>query len=232
MGRRYRVEGRAYEALKLWRPRPGEALTIAGASGVLWRARVVRLGPTDAEVVVFEEAGEESGGPMVTLLQALPEKERMELVIQKTTELGVDAIVPFKSSRSTSLEERDSMQRKSHKWQEAALRASRQSRRASIPVVSGYCGFSEALASARDAHLKLMLLERVGMMGIKDALKETSTVMPGAVAVVSGPEGGFTDAEADEARMAGFVPISLGVRILRAETASILAIGLIRYELG
>ncbi|MBI5344385.1 MAG: RsmE family RNA methyltransferase, partial [Deltaproteobacteria bacterium] len=110
----YTVEGDAFKNILLWNPRIGEALTVTDASGALFRARLIALKKERAELLVFEGMGAASSGPEVILLQALPEKERMEAIIRKTTELGVDAIVPFKSLKSISLEEREAGQRKAH----------------------------------------------------------------------------------------------------------------------
>jgi 16S rRNA (uracil1498-N3)-methyltransferase len=81
-------------------------------------------------------------GVEIVLLQALPEKERMEWIIQKTTELGVSTLIPFKSARSISLEEREAKQKKAHRWQEIAVKAVQQSRRARVPRVEAYRSFN------------------------------------------------------------------------------------------
>ena len=102
------------------------------------------------------------GGPAespveIILLQALPDKERMELVIQKATELGVDVLVPFKSERSIALEQREKRQPKAHRWQEHALSAARQCRRARAPLVAGYTDLAGAIEWARECRLRVVL---------------------------------------------------------------------------
>ncbi|MBI5561472.1 MAG: 16S rRNA (uracil(1498)-N(3))-methyltransferase [Deltaproteobacteria bacterium] len=224
------LQGDALGALLCWRPRIGEAFTVAGPANVLWRARLTSLEPNSASLLVFEEIGAKSEGPEIILLQALPEKERMELIIQKTTELGVDAICPFKSRRSISLAERDSVQRKSHRWQEAARKAARQCRRESIPVVHPCAAFGAALELASGAALKLILYEDRSARPLKAALRPAAGLS--SIAVMSGPEGGFEAGEIAQAEAAGFVAVSLGTRILRAETAAIIAVGIAGYEAG
>ncbi len=109
----------------------------------------------------------------IVLLQALPEKERMELIIQKATELGVSAIVPFKSERSISLEEREAKQKKAHRWQEIAIKAVQQSRRARVPLVEEYRSFKEALEFCEGEGLKILLWEKEGE-NLKDVLTQYS----------------------------------------------------------
>ena len=232
VGGSYSLEGASFEGLVLWRPRIGEAVTIVDASGGLFRGRVEELGKRGARVFVFEGDGVLRGLPVeVVLLQALPEKERMELIIQKATELGAAKIVPFKSERSISLEERESGQRKAHKWQDLALKASKQSRRETIAEVLSYASFEEALTFSKNSDLKLALWERKGIPCLKESLAMAREKGIGKVALLSGPEGGFTAAEMEEAERKGFGPVSLGRRILRAETASIVAVGIVMYEL-
>ncbi len=227
----FTLEGEGFENLLLWGPRPGEAFTVSAPNGRLFRARITGLNERSAGMLVFEDmaACEPSCG--ITLLQALPEKERMELIIQKATELGAASINPLKSARSISLEERDSGQRKSHRWRDIALRAARQSRSPFITEVLPYRTLSEALSAAEGVGLKIALWERPGITHIRDALREARQRGAVTAAVLAGPEGGFTDEEMEEAKRRGFKPVSLGERILRAETAAIAAVALTRYEL-
>ncbi|MBI1912968.1 MAG: 16S rRNA (uracil(1498)-N(3))-methyltransferase [Deltaproteobacteria bacterium] len=214
-----------------WKPRIGEAFTISDADSNLFRARLIELGMDTARVIVFEQIGKAAPEPEITLIQALPEKERMELIIQKATELGVKRVIPFKSEKSTSLEEREALQKKSHKWQEIALKAAKQSRRDTIPDVLPYCSFEEAMGLCEDAGLKLILWERQGITHLKGALKSFKNPSP-KVCLLSGPEGGLEEPEIDKARQSGFIPVSLGKRILRTETAAIIGVALVQYELG
>lgn len=232
LGREYSLGGTALENLLLWKPRLTEAVTISDAVGRLFRARVIELGAEAARLFVFEESGFERPPFLeLTLVQALPEKERMELIIQKTTELGVSRIIPFKSLRSISLDERG--QKKSHKWQEIALKASKQSRRPSIAEVLPYTSFDNALNIINDARLRIMLSEQKGITHLKDFLsgKRGEPFQRDAknIAISSGPEGGFSDEEVNAALKEGFTLVSLGNNILRAETASIFAVGLMQF---
>lgn len=224
------LEGPLFTSLVEWRPRPGEAVTISGSDRRLFRARVIELGERSAILLPFEEMGQAIDAPEIILLQALPERERMETIIQKTAELGVSSIVPFKSEKSISLEELDGRQRRSHNWGPIALKAAKQSRRPDIPEVLPYSSFREALNATDGCDLKVMLWEGAGK-GLKELLSEIRRPVASAALLV-GPEGGFTEGEVKAALEAGFMAVNLGLRILRTETAAIFGIGVLRYELG
>jgi 16S rRNA (uracil1498-N3)-methyltransferase len=164
----------------------------------------------------------------VILLQALPEKERMELIIQKATELGVSCIVPFKSRRSISLEEREVRQKKSHRWQEIAVKAVQQSRRSRVPRIEPYRSYQDALNFCGKEGLKILLWEKKGE-SLREILRQYH---PQKVYIGVGPEGGFTEEEVALAKDKGFIPVKLGQRILRTETAAITMVGILQYELG
>lgn len=233
IGDTYILTGENFQNLALWKPRVGEAVTVRSENKRFFRARVARLGSDTAEVFVFEEFNAQLESHLkIMLLQALPQKERMELIIQKTTELGVSSIVPLKSERSISLEQRDAGQKKSHKWSEIALKAAKQSRRATIPEILPCCGFNEAIRMVSGSDFKILLWENEKTALLKESIRRLKYSEACSVAIVVGPEGGFEDEEVEEAQKAGFLSVSLGQRILRTETAAIVMVGLIQYELG
>jgi 16S rRNA (uracil1498-N3)-methyltransferase len=228
-GREVRIEGPPLEALRFQRGRAGSIVTLTDLRGNDYRGRVLRISERHAFISVFEAfASPTESSVEIVLLQALPEKERMELIIQKTTELGVSAILPYKSHRSISLEERETKQAKAHRWQEIAVRAVRQSRRASVPRVEAYRPFTGALEACRGNGLKILLWERGGE-SLRRTLQENRSRR---IYVMVGPEGGFTEEEVDLAKQEGFIPVKLGQRILRTETAAIVLVGILQYELG
>jgi 16S rRNA (uracil1498-N3)-methyltransferase len=227
IGKEVVVEGPPLEALRFQGGRAGSLVTLTDRTGRDWRGRVLQLSHEKAVVFPFEAFPASTESPLeIILLQALPEKERMEWIIQKTTELGVSVIVPFKSGKSISLEEREAKQRKAHRWQEIAINAVRQSRRAKVPLIQAYRSFQESLEFCRGAELKLILWEKEGK-GLKEILKPSETIC-----VMVGPEGGLTSEEVASAEKFEFIPIKLGQRILRTETAAIALVGIIQYELG
>ncbi|MBI5328113.1 MAG: 16S rRNA (uracil(1498)-N(3))-methyltransferase [Deltaproteobacteria bacterium] len=227
------LTGSSFQNLLLWKPRLGEAVTICNADNKFFRARIAKLECDMAEMKVFEGLNQSVESNLnITLAQAIPEKERMELIIQKTTELGVCSIIPFQSKKSTSLEVREAKQKKSHKWGEIALKAAKQSRRATIPQIQPHCSFADAVKMASNHELKLLLWENEKANLLKEKIRAVKGLGVKNVSVMIGPEGGFERAEIEEAKEAGFISVGLGARVLRTETAAITMIGLIQYELG
>jgi 16S rRNA (uracil1498-N3)-methyltransferase len=229
IGKEVLIKGPPLEALSFQRGRVGGIVTLTDSEGSDFRGRVLRLSEKEALIFPFEAFQLPVESPLeVILLQALPEKERMELIIQKVTELGVSAIVPFKSERSISLEEREAKQKKAHRWQGIAIKAVQQSRRAKVPRVETYRSFQEALMACRGDGLKILLHEKDGE-NLKNVLRRYH---PQKIYAMAGPEGGFTETEVELAKDKGFVPVKLGERILRTETAAITLVGILQYDLG
>jgi len=229
VGLRVKVGGGSLEALTEFRPRLGEAFTVRSPGGD-YRARLLGLGPDEAELFVFERMTGPAESPLeIILLQALPDKERMELVIEKTTELGVSLIVPWKAERGIGLSEREEKQAKSKRWPKRARKAARQCRRARIPAIASFTSLEGALEFAEAAEAKIALYEG-SEKPLKDVLDNASGVS--VIALLVGPEGGLTENEMGKITKAGFSAVTLGGRVLRAETAGIAAVSIVQYALG
>ena len=144
-GKEIVLEANSFSALLAREPLQGEIITVTDATGKEYRGRIVELGRDWARCHIFEELREPTEPPFdLFLFQALPDKERIELIIQKAVELGVKTIVPFKSVHSIALQEREAVQPKAHRWQPIALKAAKQCRRAIVPWVAPYCSFEQA----------------------------------------------------------------------------------------
>lgn len=208
-------------ALTFWQARPGQIVTLAGPENRYYRGRLTAMTDSDASVVPFVQLPGPVESPLqITVFQALPEKERFELVLQKLTEIGVHRIVPFQSHRSTTLQERDALQRKSHRWPDVLLRAARQCRRAMIPELGPVADWSQVMDETKATPLTLLLYEGEGGQGLGQALQQAQ---PSSLSLIIGPEGGFSAMEVAAAEERGAVTVSLGPRILRTETAAIVA---------
>lgn len=230
-GQKIRITGEGLDGLNFRQARPGELVTLTGEGGGEFRGRILSINPREAWVLVFKSLVPPTESPAkIILLQALPDKERMELIIQKATELGVYSIVPFKSKRSISLEERERRQPKAHRWQSIAIKAAKQARRGRVPLLEPYCDFSEALECAEGSDLKVILWEKGNENPLRYVLRSKENY--GEVTLMVGPEGGFDPEEVRRAEERGFIPITLGQRIMRTETAAILLVGILQYELG
>jgi len=229
IGKEFVMKGPPLEALCVQGGRVGSLVTLTDSEGSDFRGRVTRLSKTEGSLFIFEAFPSPTESSLeIILLQALPEKERMELIIQKTTELGVSTILPFQSERSISLREREVKQRKAHRWQHIALKAVQQSRRAKVPYIGDCRPLEEVLADFREDALKILLWEKEGE-NLKSVLKQHPSQK---ICVMVGPEGGFTEEEVKSAKKKGFIAVKLGQRIVRTETAAIVLVGILQFELG
>ena len=229
LGKEVLIEGPPLEALCFQGGRVGSLITLTDPEGNDFRGRVLRLSETEASILIFDAFPSPTEPSLeIILLQALPEKERMEMIIQKATELGVSAILPFQSKRSISLKEREAKQKKAHRWQHIAVKAVQQSRRAKVPRVGECRPFEEVLGDCREDGLKILLWEKEGKH-LRSVVRQHPAQK---VYVMIGPEGGFTGDEVKLANEKGFIRVKLGQRILRTETAAITLVGILQYELG
>jgi 16S rRNA (uracil1498-N3)-methyltransferase len=221
------VAGRLERVLRM---RPGDQIVVLDDSG--WEYLVSLDRVTAREVhgrVTRRVLGKGEPQTRITLFQAVLKAGKFELVLQKGTELGVSAFVPFFCERSVP---RDSGGRH-ERWQKIIKEAAEQSRRGRLPVLSTPVDFAGACAAADGP--ALIPWEEEGATGLKAALRALGKRAQGApveISVLTGPEGGFTQEEIELAREKGAVPVSLGSRILRAETAGIATVAAIMYEFG
>jgi 16S rRNA (uracil1498-N3)-methyltransferase len=224
---------------------PGR-VEIHGA-GFHYLAHVLRARPGD-KVVLFDGAGQEADaiievvaeaglvlsvsapraaatrGAPITLLCGLLKGEKMDLVIQKATELGAARIVPLVTDRSVVRLDEERGEARRARWSRIAAEAARQSRRADVPEIAAPTDFGAALAAAAPHALRLLLHEgETAPLRLDEPLE---------VVVAVGPEGGFSPEEVAAARAAGFQVAGLGPRVLRAETAAIAALAVVGYLLA
>lgn len=186
-----------------------------------WTA--VRLTET-IEAARFPEA------PDITVIQGLPKGEKIELVLQKGTELGVAAFSIFRADRSVPKLTGEKLQGRIERWQRIAAEAARQSERFDQPEITWHPSAAAAAAGAANADLKLLLWERGVPIPLRELLE--GTPRPAKIALAIGPEGGFEPGEAEAFSFWGFTPITLGERILRTETAALAITSIVQYKWG
>lgn len=188
---------------------------------------------TDSEVVCrlrFVKEADVELPVKVYIFQGLPKADKMELIIQKAVELGAAEIIPVQMRRCVVKLDGAKKGKKTQRWQAIAESAAKQSRRAVVPLVREPMTIEEAVRFAeQNTDVRLLPYE------LQEADGSTREVMDGiregsAVSIFIGPEGGFDPAEVELARKAGVVPISLGKRILRTETAALVALSFLIYH--
>ena len=156
----------------------------------------------------------------LTLLQGIPKSDKLEMIIQKATELGVSNIIPVKTNRVVVKIDEKKTQAKVNRWNAIAQSAAKQSKRSIIPKVLNPQTLDNALEIVKDYGVKLLPYENAdGIKKTKDILNSLDT--KNNIAVFIGPEGGFEEAEVKKSTDSGFEVITLGKRILRTETAGL-----------
>jgi 16S rRNA (uracil1498-N3)-methyltransferase len=198
------------------RVQPGDALTLFDGCGADWPAEVLAMGRREVTVRVgAPRAVDNELRCAVTLAFGMPANERMDGLVEKATELGVTRLQPLQCERSVLRLDGERAARKGEHWQAVAVAACEQSGRARVPVVAPVAPLAAWLAAGAGSATRLLLSPHPGARPLA-ALVDADA---GALCSLSGPEGGLTPAEEAAAVAAGFVPVSLGPRVLRADTA-------------
>lgn len=166
----------------------------------------------------------------VYLYQALPKGDKLETVIQKSVECGVFEITPFESERCIVKVKAEAEEKKTSRRNRIAEEAAKQSGRGYVPLVLQTVSFEQAIAQASQADLALICYEDEIGTTLKQALQDGQERHIGSVSVLIGSEGGFSPNEVERAKKAGCLPISLGKRILRTETAPVFVLSNICYQ--
>ena len=166
----------------------------------------------------------------VYLFQGLPKADKMELIVQKAVELGVDTVIPVAAKRCVLKLDDKKAAAKIARWQGIAEAAAKQSKRSVVPEVTDVMNFSQAVKKAADMDVRIIPYELAE--GMEKTREIISSLRPGQdIAVFIGPEGGFEDSEIQMAVENGIEPITLGKRILRTETAGMTVLSWIMYQL-
>ena len=207
--------------------REGEELILFDGRGASYRARITRMTKREVRAEILGIAQADAESPLdICLIQGLLKGDKMDFVVQKTTELGVKEIIPAVTGRSQS---RDT--RKVPRWRKIAEEASQQCGRTTVPHVHDTLLFEEIFSPSgvRARCHGLLFWEEEGT-GFHKALQGLKALGPLSIAI--GPEGGFTREEATRGESAGLLVTSLGKRILRAETAAIATAAILQFSLG
>ncbi len=214
------------------RMRPGERLTVCDMQKIEYDCVLEEFTSDSVRAKIVASAPSETEPPYgVTLFQALPKSDKLDVIIQKSVESGASRIVPFESERCVVRAEPSKEERKLERRARIALEAAKQCGRGIIPEVTKPMSYSEMLAEAGKCALKLFFYEGDGTVSLREYLESIPKgETPESIAVVIGSEGGFSLDEVERAREAGFVLCGLGRRILRCETAPGFALACISYR--
>lgn len=227
-----RIQGSDVNHMKnVLRMRPGEEVMVSDGNNRQYRCRVEDYPDGEAVLAILEAGLVDTELPSrIYLFQGLPKQEKMELIVQKAVELGVCQVIPVQTRRCVVKLDAKKAAKKVQRWQQIAESAAKQAGRGYIPAVSEVMTFQEALAFSETLDIRLIPYELAdGMEGTRKILDE---IRPGqSVGIFIGPEGGFEKEEVGRAVEAGAMPITLGKRILRTETAGIAVLSILMYRL-
>lgn len=209
------------------RMKTGDELLLCDGEGTEYAVKIKHVERSGIATEITGRSKREIRSPRITLGQGLPKSDKMDFIVQKATELGVSGIVPLVTDR-TIVKVKDE-EKRTVRWQKIAREAAMQSSRPDIPKVEAIRRLSAFLRTLNSEPGTLLLLPwEEGTVPIKNVLRQNPSVKN--VIVLIGPEGGFSKAEADAARIRGFHPVSLGPNILRTETAALTVLSMIGYE--
>ncbi|MCX5686621.1 MAG: 16S rRNA (uracil(1498)-N(3))-methyltransferase [Candidatus Omnitrophica bacterium] len=221
----------AHHVLDVMRLKPLDKIVAFDGSGREYVGFIKDAKPGRVSVEIVETRT--PSGPQrsrITLIQALPKKEKMDYIVEKSTELGVHSIMPVITERTIPKWDASKKTAQAQRWMKIAKEASKQCGRVDIPTVSRIMTFPEALVNgAADYDLRLIAALTDETIRLKEAL---SGFGGGKVVIAIGPEGDFTLREVNRAKEAGFKSINLGPRVLKSDTAGLAALAILNYELS
>jgi 16S rRNA (uracil1498-N3)-methyltransferase len=206
---------------------PGDEILLLDGRGAVCRCRIESLSKKEGKASVLERRQETETALPIHLLQALPKSDKMDLILQKGTELGIGLFSPLHTDRSIPRLTENREWQRLQRWRKIVREAARQSCRNLLPEVSPPRSLKEALDRCSD-ELRLMLWEE-GSRPMAEVLPSTP---PGSVALLVGPEGGFTVGEAETALRANFLPVRVGPRLMRSETAGFAVTAILQFRYG
>lgn len=213
------------------RMKPGEELWISDGEKKEYHCRIESAASDEVCLhILYAQEPDYELPNKIYLFQGLPKSDKMELIIQKAVELGAFEIIPVETKRCVVRLDGKKAAKKVERWQQIAESAAKQSKRMLVPSVHSVMNFKEAIAYAEEMDVRLIPYELAkGMAETKEIIKQ---IQPGqSIGIFIGPEGGFEESEVDTAVNSGAIPITLGKRILRTETAGLAILSVLMFQL-
>lgn len=217
---------------KVLRLEEGENIHINNCEGEEYLGRIDSIDKQEVKVKLLEILAVNNESPIqVYLYQGLPKSSKMDLIVQKATELGVMEITPIITDRVVVKNELGEF-KKVDRWKRIALEACKQCKRTLIPKINTPIEFDELINILKDMDLVVVPYENEKGFGIRNTIKNLQDRNIKKVAVVIGPEGGYEESEIEKFKQIGADIVTLGPRILRTESAGFVCVSLLMYELG
>lgn len=229
-----RLEGNdAHHVINVMRMKPEDHIYCCTPDGKTANCKIEELSNDEVTVLVVEWIDENKELPVsVTIAQGLPKGDKLELIVQKGTELGAGKFLPFFASRSIVKWDEKKGRKKTERLQKIAKEAAEQSHRSQIPEVLFPFSFKELIQESASYDLKILAYEESAKSGELSNLVTSlqSTNRGSSIMIAIGPEGGFADHEVEALSNAGFISCGLGPRILRTETAAMYFLSVVSYQ--
>lgn len=214
---------------KVLRKSIGDILIVSDGHGIEYEVKISQLNKEKLYADILQKTQAKIQALEVTLYQALPKLDKMDTIIQKCTELGITKIVPYISEFTVITIDEKKSDKKTERWRKIALEACKQCGRSVIPDVTPIHSFEDMLSEQQDYDIGIFAYEKENS-SVKKLLKENSESK--RISIIIGPEGGFSKEEARKIVEYGAKSVGLGPRILRTETAGMVVLCIIMYELG
>lgn len=210
---------------RVLRLRAGDCVEVCDGSGITYPGEILNISKTEVEIALGEGKMDDSEPKTKVLLFAgLSKGAKMELVIQKSVELGVSAVIPVETEFAVAKEG------KQERWQRIAFEAAKQCKRPKVPEIWEAVSFKKAAEMLKNCDIALCAYEKEEQVSVKAALEHADNIETCGIFV--GPEGGFSETEMQYLKELGVPTVSLGKRILRTETAAIVFLAIVMYILG
>ncbi len=220
----------AHHILHVLRKEIGAHITVCDGNGQDYECEIVSASAEEIKCKILNQCLAETEPEVkLTLFQGLPKAEKMEWLLQKGVEIGICEFIPVAAERSIVKLDNKKADGKIARWNKIAHSAAKQSGRGILPEVHSLMTVDQAIQSFSSYDLVLVLYEEDRGRSLKSLLREQK-VLPKKIALWIGPEGGFDPAEIDKLKQAGAITAGLGPRILRTETAGMIAAALVLYE--
>ena len=232
-GRRYKLsdEDRKY-IRSVMRLSEGDSIHVFNGSGKEGEGIIEHGNDRDVYVKIVNGWFISPDNVTFTLAQSLPKSDKMDFILQKATELGVQCVIPFMSSRSVPKLDAVKAAARKNRWEKIVTEAARQCGRAHIPEITPVVSFSDMLKQTSADACRIIFWEEEAARDLKTLLRRERAEAAMKYFVVIGPEGGFAVDEIEQAQKLGFLPVSLGRHVLRTETAAIAVMAIFQYEKG
>ena len=211
------------------RIKPPELVEVFDGDGNEYIAAVVEIGPTEAKLEVKEKRSPKDSGVSLTVACAIPKKVKMDDIVDKLTQLGVDCIIPLETERVIVRLDKQKKEERFERWKKIALSAVKQSHRSRLAQIKPVSTLEHTLSQANEFDLKLIPTLEGKRKTLKEILNQESKKI-NKIMVLIGPEGDFTPGEIALAEKSGFLPVSLGERVLRVDTAAIAVASFIKLN--